>query len=58
MGSYDGAEIGDLCGLFLLAELDKLNLNAKFGSYKDDGLAVSHSTPRGIELIKKKICET
>ena len=58
MGSYDGAEICDICGLFLLAELDKLNLKAKFGSYKDDGLGVSDSTPRGIELIKKKICET
>ena len=58
MGSYDGAEVCDLCGLFLLAELEKQNLRANFGSYKDDGLGVSHSTPRGIELIKKKICET
>ena len=57
MGSYDGAEICDLCGLFLLAELNKLNLNATFGSYKDDGLGVSTASPRQIERIKKKICE-
>ena len=58
MGSYDGAEVCDICGLFLLAELSKQNLKANFGSYKDDGLGVSNSTPRGIEQIKKKICET
>ena len=58
MGSYDGAEVCDLVGLFLLAELEKQNLKANFGSYKDDGLAVSNSTLRGIEQIKKKICET
>ena len=57
MGSYDGAEICDLCGLFLLAELNKLRLNATFGSYKDDGLGVSTASPRQIENIKKKICE-
>ena len=58
MGSYDGAEVCDIVGLFLLAELEKQNLRGIFGSYKDDGLGVSHSTPRGIENIKKKICET
>ena len=57
MGSYDGAEICDICGLFLLAELEKLKLNAKFGSYKDDGLGVSSASPRQIEIMKKKICE-
>ena len=58
MGGFDSAEICDLVGLFLLSELGKLNLNAKFGLYKDDCLGVSKSTPRQIEQMKKKICET
>ena len=58
MGSYDGAEICDIVGLFLLSELKKLKLNADIGCYKDDGLGVSSSTPRQVESIKKKICET
>ena len=58
MGSYDGAEICDIVGLFLLSKLKKLKLNADIGCYKDDGLGVSSSTPRQVESIKKKICET
>ena len=57
MGSFDGAEVCDLCSLFLLAQLQKENLNANFGMYKDDGLAVSKARPRQIEKIKQKICE-
>ena len=45
MGGFDSAEICDLVGLFLLSELEKLNLNAKLGIYKDDCLGVSKSTP-------------
>ena len=58
MGGFDSAEICDLVGLFLLSELEKLNLNAKLGIYKDDCLGVSKSTPRQIEAMKKKICTT
>ena len=58
MGSYDGAEICDICALFILSELEKQKLNAIFGSYKDDGLALSRASARQTELIKKKICET
>ena len=57
-GSYDGAEICDICALFILSELEKQKLNAIFGSYKDDGLALSRASARQTELIKKKICET
>ena len=57
MGSYDGAEICDICGLFLLAELEKLGLNGKFGSYKDDGLGVTTASPRQTEKIKQEICK-
>ena len=55
MGSFDGAETCELIGLYLLSQLQHLNINV--GLYRDDGLAVCRSTPRQIELIKKKICQ-
>ena len=55
-GSYDGAEACELVGLFILSKLQALKLNV--GIYRDDGLAVTSSTPRQVEQIKKKIQET
>ena len=54
MGSYDGAETCELVGSFLLSQLQSLNIN--IGLYRDDGLAISSSTPRETENIKKEIC--
>ena len=56
-GGFDSAEICDLVGLFLLSEIEKLELNANLGKFRDDGLGVSSATPRQREQIKKKICE-
>ena len=53
MGSWDGAEIADLVGLFLLSKLADLNINA--GLYRDDGLAALRMRPRQAELIKKNL---
>ena len=55
-GGFDSAEVCDLVGLFLLAELknEKLNMNA--GVFRDDGLGVSSATSRVVEQMKKKIC--
>ena len=44
----------ELVGLYLLVQLSALNIDV--GLYRDDGLAVSSSTPRQVEMIKKKIC--
>ena len=55
MGSFDGAEICDIVGLFMLSKLQILNLN--IGLYRDDGLATGTQTPRQLELIKKKLCK-
>ena len=55
MGSFDGAEICELVGLFLLSELSELGLN--LGIYRDDGLAVSTKTARETEKLKKKMAE-
>ena len=54
MGSYDGAESCDIVGLFILSEMDNLNIDV--GLYRDDGLGVSSASPRQLENIKKKIC--
>ena len=55
MGSFDGAEVADLVGLFLLSKLSSLNIN--IGLYRDDGLAVCDLKPRQAELLRKKLCK-
>ena len=54
MGSFDGAEICELVGLFLLSKLQQLNLN--IGLYRDDGLGVTSMRPRQVEKMKQKMC--
>ena len=41
----------------MLSELEKMNLGANLGLFRDDGLGVSNAPPRQIEAIKKQICE-
>ena len=40
MGSFDGAEICELVGLYLLDQLSNLLPVESFGFYRDDGLAI------------------
>ena len=40
MGSWDGAEVCDLIGLFSLAKCESENLGVNIGLYGDDGLGV------------------
>ena len=54
MGSYDGAETCELVGLYILSQLEHLDINV--GLYRDDGLAISNKTPKQTEKIKKEIC--
>ena len=53
MGFFDGAEICEITGLYILEELVDLDINV--GIYRDDGLAVCDLNPQGVERIKKKI---
>ena len=55
MGSWDGAEVSDLVGLYSLSQLKNLNLN--IGLYRDDGLGVTTQRPQQVENTKKRICE-
>ena len=58
MGSYDGAEICELVGLFLLNELSKHFEKSEIGLYRDDGICcfINQSGPQ-MEKRKKKICK-
>ena len=39
MGSYDGAEISELVGLYMLHKLEDIIPQKHLGIYRDDGLA-------------------
>ena len=45
MGSFDGAEVCELVGLFLLQEMRRLFPALDFGLYRDDGLACYDKLP-------------
>ena len=55
IGAYDGAEIWELVGLFILCKFQQLNKIINFGLYRDDGLAVvkNMSGPQS-EKVKKE----
>jgi len=56
MGSYDGAEICELVGLYLLNEIKTKVSSIEFGLYRDDGLGITRklSGPH-TERLKKDI---
>ena len=56
MGSFDGAEICELVGLFLLNNLTQLVGSNNIGLYRDDGLAIlENASGPSTESIKKRI---
>ena len=55
MGAWDGAEVCDLIGLFMLSQLTHLKIVG--GLFRADGLAVSDATSRQVSQMEKKICE-
>ena len=59
MGSFDGAEICELVGLFALSKLnEKCSNNIDIGLYRDDGLAaIRNARPRTGDRIRKRFCE-
>ena len=54
MGFFDGAEVCELCGLFLLDEIKK-EININLGTYRNDALGVTGLPPQGADRLKKKI---
>ena len=49
MGSFDGAEVCELVGLYLLNKIKPLVGTSNIGLYRDDGLAIVHK-PNGPKL--------
>ena len=55
MGSYDGAELCELVGAFMLTELDGVINKADIGLYRDDGLGVMRQLGKPEIERRKKI---
>ena len=55
MGAYDGAEICDLVGLYILSKLEKVIPKDQIGLYRDDGLAVVHGSGPQLEKLRKNV---
>ena len=55
MGAYDGAEVTDLVGLYILNELKIVAPEIDFGLYRDDGLGTHNRMPatKLNQIIKK-----
>ena len=59
MGSYHGAEVCELVGLFLLSKLTTIFGAGNYGLYRDDGLAVlKNISDRCTDNIRKKLKKT
>ena len=65
-GSFDGAEVCELVGLYLLHKLQPIFINSSVGLYRDDGLAVVNNLSgpqqdklrkKVIEVFKKETCK-
>ena len=48
MGSYDGAEVCELVGLYILHKLTTAFPNGNIGLYRDDGLAAFRNTSASV----------
>ena len=56
MGSYDGTEVCDLLGTFILSKLENIIGKKNTGLYRDDGLAVLRNmNARGKDKIRNII---
>ena len=59
MGSYDGAEVCELVGLFILSKLDNTINKEDSGLYRDDGLFILRKTNgKQADAIRKRIIQT
>ena len=58
MGSYDGAEVCELVGLYMLHKLTTAIRNGNIGLYRDDGLAAFRNTSaRSLDKARKVISQ-
>ena len=57
MGSFDGAEVCEMVGLFLLHQLEQVIPKQNIGLYRDDGLAVVENNGPKVEQLRKKVIQ-
>ena len=59
MGSFEGSEVCELVGLYLLSKISALTDSDNVGLYKDDELAVIHNTngPK-LDRLRKNVIAT
>ena len=55
MGSYDGAEVCELVGMFALSQLPKRYKRCDIGLYRDDGLAVFRGCQEVWQSVPRRI---
>ena len=55
MGAYDGAEVCELVGLFILSRLEDVIPQQHLGIYRDDGLAVVQGSGPELERLRKRV---
>ena len=53
LGAYDGAEVAELIGLYMLSKINTELSELNFGLYRDDGLAVHTNIISGPERGRK-----
>ena len=56
-GSFSGAEVCELVGLFLLSQITEIVPSHLVGIYRDDGVMITDARPRSAEKLKKQLCE-
>ena len=57
MGAFDGAEVAEFIGLFILSKLAKIMKITDFALYRDDGIFAIRGTKRSADTIRKKLIE-
>ena len=57
MGSYDGAEVCELVGLYMLDQLKQRFPKDDLGLYRDDGLGVTSRSGREADKARKEITQ-
>ena len=57
MGAFDGAEVAEFTGLYILHKLSSIMKISDFALYRDDGICAIRGTKRCVDKIREKIHE-
>ena len=55
MGTFDGAEVAEFVGLFILHKLSSIMDITDFALYRDDGICAIKGTERTVNKVRKKL---